>query len=229
MNLNDIFPSSTLKSADFEDGGEMTMTISKVEMKDIGQEGQKEVKCILSFVENDKAFVLNKTNGYVISEMYGDKNVDVAWIGKPITLHVEMTTFGGKPTPGIRVKRIDAKTALQNAFWNKITELFFSPDEGRKILKENNGDFAKALAALTGTWSDTDAPAGNINPQMLIDNGISTDVPSAAAVINKLGVGGKPAAEFWSRVKLYREHRNAGKESDAAALAAVNNEPVTAK
>ncbi len=67
-------------------------------------------------------------------------------------------------------------------------------------------------------------PPGNITPQMLVDNGISENIPSAAAVINKLQVGGKPASEFWPRVILYRKWRDAGHDAAAAAIAAIAGE-----
>lgn len=149
MNLNDMFPSTSLKSADFEEGGEMHLTINGVQMKSLGQDNA-EVKPILSFIETDKTLVLNKTNANIIASMYGDKNIDTAWLNKKVTLHVEMTTFQGKATPGIRVKLIDGKQAAINAFWELANEKFLTPDEGRGILKENGGDFIKAYAALSG-------------------------------------------------------------------------------
>jgi hypothetical protein len=149
MNLNDMFPSTSLKSADFEDGGEMNLTISKVEIRDLGQQDTKEMKPCLAFLEVDKSLVLNKTNANIIATMYGDKNIDTAWIGKKITLHVEMTTFQGKPTPGIRVKMIDENEAARISFWERCNnELFLTPDEGRAILKQANGDFAAAMLLL---------------------------------------------------------------------------------
>jgi len=148
MNLNDMFPSTSLKSADFEDGGTMTLTIKKVEIRDLGQQDAKEMKPCLSFDEVDKSLVLNKTNAMIIAGMYGDKNIDVTWIGKKITLHVEMTTFQGKPTPGIRVKLIDSKQAAINAFWERANDAFLTPEEGRKLLKQANGDFVAALELI---------------------------------------------------------------------------------
>jgi hypothetical protein len=65
-----------------------------------------------------------------------------------------------------------------------------------------------------------DCPPGNITPQMLVDNGLAKDLPSAAQDVNILGVAGKPAAEYWPRVVLYRKWRNAGKDHQAAAVAA---------
>jgi len=149
MNLNDMYPSTTLKSADFDEVGEMILTIEKVEIKALGSEADSETKPVISFKETEKALVCNKTNANIIAGMYGDKNVDVAWVNKQITLHVEMTTYGGKPTPGIRVKQISEKQAGIDAFWKYVREvMFLTPEEGRAILKEYNGDFTAALAAI---------------------------------------------------------------------------------
>jgi hypothetical protein len=152
MNLNDMYPSTTLKSADFDEVGEMVLTIRKVEIKPIGSDENAEIKPVISFTETDKEFVCNKTNANLIAGMYGDKNVDSAWVGKQITLHVEMTTFGGKPTPGIRVKPVNEKQAVIDAFWKFAREvMLLSPEEGRAVLKENNNDFVAALKALRGS------------------------------------------------------------------------------
>lgn len=147
MNLADLHPSTSLKSADFDDVGEMMLTIRKVEIRNIGQEGEQETKPVLTFDETEKTLVLNKTNANLIGSMHGEKNVDVAWVGKQITLHVEMTTFQGKATPGIRVKQSNAA----EEYWAYATNpMFLSPDEARAILKEHNGDFVAALASMKG-------------------------------------------------------------------------------
>lgn len=79
----------------------------------------------------------------------------------------------------------------------------------------------KAEPKMTGSG---DYPPGNITPQMLVDNGLSKDIPSAVETINKLGVAGKPASDYWERVKLYRRWRDIGKDPSAAAVAAIAGE-----
>ena len=56
MNVTDLFPSSKfLKSEDVEAaGGEVTLTISKVERKEYEDEGKKEVKGVLSFSDDEE-------------------------------------------------------------------------------------------------------------------------------------------------------------------------------
>ena len=79
----------------------------------------------------------------------------------------------------------------------------------------------KATATAEG-----DTFAGMLNPKMLVDAGLSKDIPSAAQVLNKLGCAGKSAAEFMPRVKLYRAWRDAGHDASAAAVAAIAGEQV---
>jgi len=160
MNLNDMYPSTSLKSSDFEDGEEKTLTIKKVEMRSVGQGETAEVKPSITFEEIEQNFVCNKTNGNILGDMFGTKNVDVTWVGKKIILRVEMTKFQGKDTPGIRVKKIDEKEAARKAFWDYASDvLFLTAEEGRGILKENGGDFVRALAVMKGEQPEAQKPS----------------------------------------------------------------------
>ena len=106
MNINNAFPSDYLKSGDLE--GDLTLTIRAVETKSIGQGEQAELKPIVYFEEQEKGFVLNKTNALTISGMYGPETDN--WTGKPITLFPTQVDFQGKSTLALRV-RLQAKTA----------------------------------------------------------------------------------------------------------------------
>lgn len=151
MNVTDLFPSSKfLKSEDVEAaGGEITLTISKVERKEYEDEGKKEVKGVLSFSDDERQLSLNVTNTNVLVAMYGGQDIDKTWIGKKVTLYVDPNVkYGTKIVKGLRIRNVNGIEAQMSAYWEKVAERFLSPDEGRKILKENNGDFAKALAVL---------------------------------------------------------------------------------
>lgn len=180
MNLNDMYPSTSLKSSDFEDGEEKTLTIKKVEMRTVGQGDTAEIKPSIAFEEIEQNFVCNKTNGGVLAEMFGAKNVDTAWIGKKITLRVEMTKFQGKEIPGIRIKKVDEKEAARVAFWDFADGMFLSPAEGRGIISENGGDLVAALAALKGdkVIPSTTAQTPNVLPH-------KTDVNAALAATDQ--------------------------------------------
>lgn len=152
MKLNEMFPSNLLKAADVSDaGGEMPLTIAKIEMKEFdGDNGSKERKPIIFFA-NDKQMVCNKTNGTMLGEMFGTETDE--WIGKTITLIVQNVDFAGKSTPAIRIKNLNSKDMQIKNFWAKAYEMGFTREDGLAHLKQFDGDFAKALATLV-----SDAP-----------------------------------------------------------------------
>ena len=155
MDANELFNGGKfLKSEDVENaGGDMTLTISKVERKEYEDNGKKEVKGVLSFSDDDRQLSLNVTNTNILIGMFGGRNIDVAWIGKKITVYVDPNiSFSGKIVKGLRIRNVNAKEAQSQAFWSKVAESFLSPDEGRAILKENGGDYVKALAVLDGDF-----------------------------------------------------------------------------
>lgn len=160
MNANDLFPPSQfLKSQDvIDNGGEMELTIKKVDrMQYDDDEGNVKVKGLLEFAEVEQKLALNVTNTRALIAMFGGQEIDKAWIGKPVTLIVEMTKFQGKEVQGIRIKHVDEKKIIADTFWKKCVELYLSPDEGRAHLGEFGGDYAKALASLEGKDIDPNA------------------------------------------------------------------------
>ena len=165
MNANDLFPPSQyLKSADITDaGGELKLTVKTVERMEYNEEdGTKKVKGILYFNETESKLALNVGNTHVMIDMFGAANIEKAWVGKPITLYVEMTKFQGKEVPGIRIRKINEKQAAIDAFWLKCNELQLSPQEGREHLALFGGDWVKALAGLEApTDEDINAKLAN--------------------------------------------------------------------
>ena len=147
MKLTEMFPSNFLKAQDVTDaGGEMVCEIFTVEMKEFeNDDGGKESKPILTF-KDEKRMVLNKTNAHAISELHGD-DTDL-WLGKEITLIVQEVTFGNKLVPAIRVKNLNSKEMLIQAYWTKTRELGLQRAEGLAHLKEYKDDFKAALEAL---------------------------------------------------------------------------------
>ena len=155
MNASDLFPPSEyLKSEDIEtNGGEMQLTISGISVKDYEREdGTKDRKGILSFVEIEKRMTLNATNNKVLVAMYGGKDIDKTWLGKSVILYVDPhVQYAGKEVKGIRIRLIDTKQDLITAFWSEARKRGFTQQDGLDHLKAFNGDFAKALEALTAS------------------------------------------------------------------------------
>lgn len=147
MKLNEMFPSNLLKAQDVTDaGGEMPVTISKIELKEFDTDGGGKEKKPIIFFANDKQMVCNKTNGTTLGEMFGQETDD--WIGKSITLIVQNVDFAGKSTPAIRIKNLNSKDLLIQEFWSQTRVMNLTRDEGLAHLKEFHGDFAAATAAL---------------------------------------------------------------------------------
>ena len=90
--LNDLFPSKYLKAADAEP--DLTLTIAKVGKESLkNRDGEEEVKPIVFFTEHEKGMVLNKTNGNVLGDLFGDEVEN--WTGQRITLcSVDVDAFG---------------------------------------------------------------------------------------------------------------------------------------
>lgn len=151
MDANELFNGSKfLKSEDIEAaGGEVTLTISKIERKEYEDNGKKEIKGVLSFSDDDRQLSLNVTNTNILIGMYGASGIDKAWIGKQVTLYVDPNVaYAGKIVKGLRIRNVNSKELAASKFWAKVNERFLTPDEGRAILKENNGDFVKAFDTL---------------------------------------------------------------------------------
>jgi hypothetical protein len=72
-----------------------------------GSDGKEKDKIVLTFEGVKKPCVVNKTNALSLAGAYG-KSPD-GWIGKPVTIRAEMTSFGGKPVRGIRLYPTEAE------------------------------------------------------------------------------------------------------------------------
>lgn len=103
MDISSVFSGDTLKAEDLQ-GREPTVTIASVEMKTFDNGN----KLLIKFDGAKKALIANKTNSKRIGMMYGN-NTD-NWLGKPITLYVDIVDFQGEPTEAIRVRVIKQPT-----------------------------------------------------------------------------------------------------------------------
>jgi len=84
-----------------------TVTISGVKLQEIGKEGEREEKLVMSFKELDQGLVLSKTILTFLIEATGTDETDL-WIGKKFVLYLDpKVTFGGKRVGGIRLRSAD--------------------------------------------------------------------------------------------------------------------------
>ena len=101
LTISQLFPSKFIKSADIGEP-DLVLTISRVQVEELGYGEEKDSKPIMYFEETDQSLVLNKTNAESISQLYGPRIAD--WLGKKIALFTTEVSFQGKSMLGIRVR-----------------------------------------------------------------------------------------------------------------------------
>lgn len=101
MDINSAFPSKWLKADEIEEDN-LVLTMSMVQMEEIGQGDDKDTKPVLYFKETEKGLVMNKTNATTIAKLYGPDTMK--WGGKKIALFATEVDFRGTQTLAIRVR-----------------------------------------------------------------------------------------------------------------------------
>lgn len=101
MDYRKLFKSQWFTAGEL-DGGELTLTVEKVTVETVKNQGGEEECPTLHFKEHKKPLVLNKTNAKAIAAKHGCDADD--WIGKQITFRESVTSFGGEEVPCVRVK-----------------------------------------------------------------------------------------------------------------------------
>lgn len=97
MRISEQFAGNYFKAADLPQP--RVLTIQAVELAAL-PEG--ETKPAVQFVGEQQQLMLNKTNAFVLAEMFGDDSD--AWKGRPVELYATTTTFSGRTVPCIRVR-----------------------------------------------------------------------------------------------------------------------------
>jgi len=105
----------------------VTLTISEVELQDVTSNRGTESKPIVTFVERDKKWVLNKTNARFLAEAMGPETTE--WHGRQIKLIAPMISAFGKNMRAVRVERVlPVKKGKNNGKPVAIEELPFDED-----------------------------------------------------------------------------------------------------
>jgi len=108
MKITSAFPSKYLKCSDLN-GMEVACTISRVEVENVGGQGDEEEKPVLYLTGKTKGVVLNRTNAMTIAGKYGE-DTD-GWVNKPIVIYPDQTMFQGRMVDCIRM-RVPAATVI---------------------------------------------------------------------------------------------------------------------
>ena len=98
----EAFPSKYLKAADLQ-GRSHVVTISHVQLEEMGQGADKQEKWVSYFVGKHKGLVLNGTNWDSVEEITGHLNSD-DWPGSQIEIYPTKTTFRAERKDCVRVR-----------------------------------------------------------------------------------------------------------------------------
>ena len=143
--MSEAFQSNYFKASDIKDAGNsLQLTIAKVDMAELGQGQDKEVKPVMEFEGEEKGIVLNKTNFSSCAAIFNSEDSD-DWIGGDIILTTRMVEYQGKVSPAIRVD-IEASSALQPGA---------APAPVKQARQQNAGRFAKPANARPQTARDS--------------------------------------------------------------------------
>lgn len=103
MKVSETYVSSSnfLKAADLENGKQYPLTISAVDLGEVGEGDDKKTQIILTFSNHEKQLGLNKTNAAAIADTLGDETDN--WAGQTVNFYRTTTQFGSEIVPCIRV------------------------------------------------------------------------------------------------------------------------------
>lgn len=90
-------------SAEEFDGKDVTLTIKKIEIKEMFNGKTKEENPVLYFEQTDKGIVLNRVNAKSIARLLGTPDTD-KWIGGEVTFFPQDITAFGQAMIAIRVR-----------------------------------------------------------------------------------------------------------------------------
>jgi hypothetical protein len=97
MNIDQLFPSKFLRCADLN-GQPRRVTISGIKRDDVGGEQ----KVVVTFADETKMLICNKTNARSISKVLGNETKN--WIGRDIIFVPTEVDFRGEMVDAIRVR-----------------------------------------------------------------------------------------------------------------------------
>lgn len=89
-------------------GKDLTVEVTKVEVRRVKGEGGKEEDCTVAELKGQKPFIINRTNAKTITRIYGSPYIE-DWVGKIITLYPTTTKVAGEVVECLRIRPIIPK------------------------------------------------------------------------------------------------------------------------
>jgi hypothetical protein len=97
-NINSLYANDTINAGLFKDKP-VTLTIKAIKAMDVDNSGKLSRRPRIDFVETEKYWIVNVTNGQILEAMFGAETDN--YPGKKITLGCQQVYFGGDETEGI--------------------------------------------------------------------------------------------------------------------------------
>lgn len=159
MRGSEVFPSKWLKAEDIAGQGDITVTVDNVEMQEFKdpQSRREEQKPCMSFREDLKPLIVNKTNWRLIADSVGSDDSD-DWVGHEITLFVMEVESFGDIVQAIRVRKpraVPAKSAGKPATRSPQRQLVHG--KARPSSDREAADASADAEAEAATGGDNDS------------------------------------------------------------------------
>lgn len=88
-----------------DEGENRNVKITKVIRELVTGTGGKKEECTVAYLENEKPFILNRTNMKTITKIYNTPYIE-EWVGKSITIYAAKIFAFGENVEALRVKEI---------------------------------------------------------------------------------------------------------------------------
>lgn len=89
-------------------GQDLSVEITKVEVRRVKGEGGKEEDCTVAELKGQKPMIINRTNAKSITKLYGSPFIE-DWVGKVITLFPTTTKVAGDIVECVRIRPVVPK------------------------------------------------------------------------------------------------------------------------
>jgi len=109
-----------------EENKDLTVKIIDVKREQITGQGGKKEECTVAYLENQKPFILNRTNMKMIQKIHGTPYIQ-DWIGKSITLYTaKIKAFGEDNVECLRIRKqvpqLPELLPSDTSNWNKVKQ-----------------------------------------------------------------------------------------------------------
>ena len=109
MKTSEFMSGENMRGTDFAEGEQRGYEICNITAEKMGRGRDAETKLVMSFKDEDKGLVLNKTNMSRLVESLGNETDN--WIGHSVTIKAVMVEFQGERMLGLRIVDVDDSQA----------------------------------------------------------------------------------------------------------------------